>query len=72
MTLLDTLRMNFSGEYSPDMPETHAQIAAFIAEDFAMKFHMWMMQNDTQANAEMFFGYTDQDMMNVFKQQMGL
>jgi hypothetical protein len=31
-----------------------------------------MRQNDTEANAERFFHYTDEDMMNVFKEEMGL
>ena len=72
MTLLDTLRQNFMGDYSNESFETHAQIAASLAEQFAMQYHTWMMLNDTEANAEIFFGYTDQDMMNVFKQQTGL
>jgi hypothetical protein len=72
MTLLDTLRQNFMGDYSNESFETHAQIAAMIAEEFAIQFHLWMRQNDIEANAERFFHYTDEDMMNVFKEEMGL
>jgi len=48
------------------------QNAEVIAEEFAIQFHLWMRQNDTEANAERFFHYTDEDMMNTFKKEIGL
>jgi hypothetical protein len=42
------------------------------ADKFTIKFYHWMLKNDTAENAERFFHYTDQDMLNVFKQEMGL
>jgi hypothetical protein len=39
-----------------------------IADDYALKFHNWMRKEDTPENAEKYFGYTDKDMLNVFKE----
>ena len=41
-------------------------------EEFAISFHHWMMKNDTPENAERFFHYSDNDMMNVFKEENNL
>lgn len=38
---------------------------------FAIAFHNWMRKNDTSENAEKFFHYTDEDMLNVFKEETG-
>jgi len=70
MTLEDTLRQNLTGHLSDEKSEVDVQIAAKIAEEFAIQFHLWMLANDTQENAEIFFGYSDEDMMEVFKQQL--
>lgn len=70
MTLVDTLRQNLTGHLSDEKSEVDVQIAARIAEQFAIQFHLWMLQNDTQENAEIFFGYSDEDMMEAFKQQL--
>jgi hypothetical protein len=40
-----------------------------IAEEFALKFHNWMRNNDIPANAEKYFHYSDEDMLNVFKEE---
>jgi len=72
MTLEETLRQSLTGHLSDEKSEVDVKIAARIAEEFAIKFHLWMLANDTQENAEQFFGFTDEDMMNVFKQQTGL
>jgi len=72
MTLQDKLRQNLTGHLSDDKSEVDVRIAARIAEEFAIQFHLWMRHNDTEANAERFFHYTDEDMMNVFKEEMGL
>lgn len=36
---------------------------------FAMKFHLWMLRNDTEENAERFFHYELTDMLNEFKKE---
>jgi len=41
-----------------------------ICENFALNFHNWMRENDTQENAERWFGFSDQDMMNEFKKTL--
>ena len=71
MTLEETLRQNLTGQLSDEKTEVDVRIAARIAEEFAIEFHLWMLENDTPENAEMFFGFTDDDMMEVFKQQLG-
>lgn len=42
-----------------------------ISHEFAISFHNWMRKNDTPENAEKFFHYTDEDMLNVFKEETG-
>lgn len=32
-------------------------------------FHLWMKENDTAENAEKFFHYSDEDMLNEFLKQ---
>lgn len=41
-------------------------------DEFAMRFHLWMLENDTEENAERFFHYKLTDMLNEFKKEMGL
>ena len=43
-----------------------------IADDHAIEFYRWMLNNDTQDNAEKWFHYTDRDMLNTFKEEKGL
>lgn len=43
-----------------------------IADEYAVDFYNWMRKNDTPENAEMWFGYSDQDMLNEFKKEKGL
>jgi hypothetical protein len=43
-----------------------------IADDYAIEFNSWMKKVDTQENAEKWFGYTDRDMLNIFKKEKGL
>jgi Ni,Fe-hydrogenase III component G len=69
MNLLDELRQNLTGHLSDEKSEVDVQIAVKIAEEFAIQFHLWMRKNDTPENADIFFGYSDKDMMNVFKHQ---
>ena len=39
-------------------------------DDFTLFFHRWMRENDTQENAEEWFGFTDKDMLQYFKQNI--
>ena len=43
-----------------------------IADQFAIGFAIWLRKVDTQENAERWFGYSDQDMLNEYKQENGL
>lgn len=43
-----------------------------IADDYAIEFYNWMQKEDTQENAEKYFGYTDKDMLEQFKKEKGL
>jgi len=36
----------------------------------AVKFYNWMRENDTQDNADRYCGFSDEDMFNVFKEQI--
>ena len=72
MNLQLKLRQNLTGHLSDEKSEVDVRIAASIAEEFAIQFHLWMKTNDIEANAERFFHYTDQDMMNVFLEEMGV
>lgn len=45
---------------------------AKIAEEFAIGFADWLLINDTPENAEKWFGYTNKDMLNAFKEEKGL
>jgi hypothetical protein len=40
-----------------------------ILDEFLIDFYNWMKQEDTPDNAERWFGYTDKDMLNEFKEQ---
>lgn len=35
----------------------------------SIKFHNWMIENDTLENAERYCGFSDEDMYHVFKEQ---
>lgn len=72
MTLVETLRQNLTGHLSDEKSEVDVRIAAKIAKAFAIQYHGWMLQNDTRANAERFFHYSNEDMMNVFLEETGL
>jgi hypothetical protein len=45
----------------------NAEECVEIAEDFAIGFAKWLRENDTQENAEKYFGYSDSDMLNEYK-----
>lgn len=42
-----------------------------IANNFAIEFHRWMCKNDTPENADRWFHYSDEDMLNAFKEEKG-
>ena len=37
-----------------------------IEKEQMIGFHKWMLENDIEANAETFFGYSDTDMLNEY------
>jgi hypothetical protein len=58
---------------TPTVYETHRKEKEQAEkEKFAIEFHRWMRVNETQANSEKYFHYTDKDMLNEFKKEKGL
>ena len=51
------------------------QVAEKLAElkekqdDFSIKFAYWLRKEDTQENAEKWFHFSDNDMLNAFKEE---
>jgi hypothetical protein len=43
-----------------------------IEKEQIIDFHNWMMKNDTPENAERYFHYTDNDMLNEYLNQNNL
>ena len=43
-----------------------------LADEFALGFYRWMLENDTIENAEKWFGYSDEDMLGAYKQELDL
>ena len=39
-------------------------------DEFAIKFAYWLRKEDTQENADKWFHYSDNDMLNAFKEQL--
>ena len=37
-----------------------------ITKETAVKFVIWLRDNDTQENAEKYFGFSDEDMLNYY------
>jgi hypothetical protein len=46
-----------------------AERCVVIADEYAIDFYKWMRKNDTK---EVYFHYTDRDMLNAFKEEKGL
>ena len=42
------------------------EIAKEMEKEQSIAFHKWMLQNDTEQNAEKYFQYSDGDMWNEF------
>lgn len=40
-----------------------------LLDEIVLQFYGWMKSEDTPDNAERWFGYTDKDMLNEFKEQ---
>lgn len=59
----------FSSKERPTLREAQCEQ---IADDYAIKFVHWLREVDTLENAEKWFGYSDQDMLNEFKKEKGL
>lgn len=41
-----------------------------LADEFALGFYHWMLRNDTMENAEKWFGYNDEDMLEAYKKEL--
>lgn len=68
-----TLKEKFEAELVFSLSrELHNEKCEKIADDYAIDFYNWMRKNDTPENAEKWFGYSDQDMLNEFKKEKGL
>lgn len=63
------LEKDFFGD---NVQEKYTNGCEKIADEYAIDFYNWMRKNDTPENAEMWFGYSDQDMLNEFKKEKGL
>ena len=48
-------------------PENRKQVEL---EAFNLSFYTWLKENDTQENAEKWFGYSDEDMLNYYKEKV--
>jgi hypothetical protein len=66
-----TLKEKFCEPFDGLKKETTDKLEK-IADDYAIEFNSWMKKVDTQENAEKWFGYTDKDMLNIFKKEKGL
>jgi hypothetical protein len=72
MTLKEKFRDKILSFLSDNMKEQNAIECEKIADDYAIEFYNWMRKEDTQENAEKYFGYTDKDMLEIFKKEKGL
>lgn len=59
----------FSSKERPTLREAQCEQ---IADEYAIEFANWLREVDTLENAEKWFGYSDQDMLNEFKKEKGL
>ncbi len=59
----------FSSKERPTLREAQCEQ---IADNYAIEFMNWSREVDTPENAEKWFGYSDQDMLNEFKKEKGL
>ena len=41
-----------------------------ITDEFTIAFYKWMLENDTEEHACEWFGYSDQDMLNYFRDSL--
>jgi hypothetical protein len=41
-----------------------------LADQFALGFYHWMMKNDTMENAEKWFGFSDENMLETYKREL--
>jgi hypothetical protein len=53
------------------LSESRIEECSEIVDEFVLQFYEWMKQEDTNDNAEKWFGFTDKDMLNEFKEQYG-
>ena len=74
MTLVEKFHqwLNTEPFSSKDRPTLREAQCEQIADDYAIEFANWLREVDTLENAEKWFGYSDQDMLNEFKKEKGL
>jgi len=41
-----------------------------ITKETAIKFAIWLRDNDTQENADKWFGFSDEDMLNYYLESL--
>ena len=57
--------MNLENEYNK-----LKRLQLILADEFAVGFYRWMIRNDTMENAEKWFGYKDEDMLEAYKREL--
>ena len=57
--------MNLENEYNK-----LKRLQLLLADEFALGFYRWMIRNDTMENAEKWFGYSDEDMLEAYKREL--
>jgi len=83
MTLKEKLRQNLTGHLSNDKTEVDVNIAATIADDYAIEFAKWAINNrveffDDTSSGEMYTyrqyhsKYSMIELLEIFKEEKGL
>ena len=57
--------MNLENEYNK-----LKRLQLILADEFALGFYRWMIRNDTMENADKWFGYSDDDMLEAYKREL--
>jgi hypothetical protein len=65
MTLKEKLRQNLTGHLSNDKTEVDVNIAATIADDYAIEFAEWVYEYNKT-------GFTTDELLIIFKKEKGL
>lgn len=59
-------RDQISPQQSYDRRARYLEEAKEMEKEIIINFHKWMIENDTIENAEKYFGYSDEDMLNEY------